>query len=157
MIVPRDLHRHTTYMKMALDLADLSTCTRARYGAVVVKFKRIIGTGYNGSKDGEPHCDEVGCLTEPTGDCYCGSRPEQLPHTHCTRTIHAEENALRNCLIHPRGSILYVTGDPCLHCQIAAREDAIEQIITPTTLGDMYEQAGVPRWSDPRVIVRRGR
>ena len=69
----------TYFMNIAREVASRSTCPRASVGAVIVKNRRILSTGYNGAPPGEPHCSEVGCLIE---------------NNHCERTIHAETNAV---------------------------------------------------------------
>src|SRR5699024_12107245 len=63
------------FMMQALVIAQRSTCNRALVGSVLVKNNRIIGTGYNGSVSGQPHCDDVG---------------HQMVDGHCVRTIHSE-------------------------------------------------------------------
>ena len=66
-------------MGVAKVVASRSTCPRASVGAVIVKNKRILSTGYNGASSKEPHCAAVGCL---------------MINNHCERTIHAETNAV---------------------------------------------------------------
>jgi len=92
------------FMRIAAEVAQRSTCTRANVGAVVTKDKRILTTGYNGAPRGLPHCLEVGCL---------------MVDGHCVRTIHAEQNALLQGALHGvalAGGTLYVTHQPCLNC-----------------------------------------
>ncbi len=90
------------FMDIAFQVKERSTCPRLHVGAVVVKDKRIKGTGYNGSPPGFPHCEEVGCL---------------MIDGHCKRTIHAEVNALLECTPEERrGATIYVTAQPCLEC-----------------------------------------
>ena len=67
------------FMRIAFEVAKRSTCPRAAVGAVIVRDKRILTTGYNGSPSGLPHCTEVGCL---------------MVNDHCVRTLHAEQNAI---------------------------------------------------------------
>jgi len=67
------------FMDLARMVATRSTCPRRHVGAIIVADKRILATGYNGSRKGEAHCDEVGCI---------------IMDGHCKRTIHAERNAL---------------------------------------------------------------
>ena len=71
------------FMVQAALLASRSTCTRLSVGAVLVRDKRIIGSGYNGAVAGDEHCIDVGCY---------------LRDGHCVRTIHAEMNALLQCV-----------------------------------------------------------
>ncbi|NMB36356.1 MAG: deaminase [Firmicutes bacterium] len=90
------------FIDIAFQVAERSTCPRRRVGAVIVKDKRIKGTGYNGSPSGLPHCIDEGCLM--VGD-------------HCVRTIHAEINALLECMPDERrGATIYVTDRPCAEC-----------------------------------------
>jgi dCMP deaminase len=92
------------FMRITSEVAQRSTCARAQVGAVVVKDKRILTTGYNGAPRGLPHCLEVGCL---------------MVDGHCVRTIHAEQNALLQGALHGvalAGSTIYVTHQPCLNC-----------------------------------------
>ncbi len=89
------------FMNIAHEVACRSTCNRAQVGAVIVKDKRILTTGYNGSPRGLPHCTEVGCLME---------------NGHCVRTLHAEQNAIIQAALHgvsTRGADIYVTHQPC--------------------------------------------
>src|SRR3989338_3165486 len=76
------------FMRIAVEVSSRATCLRRHVGAVLVKDKRIISTGYNGSTSGAPHCTEIGCLIVKRDD-EDGSTKE-----HCIRTVHAEENAI---------------------------------------------------------------
>ena len=92
------------FMKIAVTVAERSTCDRAHVGAVLVKDKRILTSGFNGSPAGLPHCDDAGHL---------------LVEGHCVRTIHAEVNAVIQAALHgvsTNGSTCYVTHFPCLNC-----------------------------------------
>ena len=92
------------FMELAEVVAKRSTCPRRHVGAVLVRDRRILATGYNGAPPGFPHCTEVGCL---------------MQDGHCVRTIHAEANAILQAALHGvtvRGSTLYTTATPCLHC-----------------------------------------
>ena len=91
-------------MRITAEVAQRSTCPRAQVGALVVKDKRILTTGYNGAPRGLPHCIEAGCL---------------MVDNHCVRAIHAEQNALLQGALHGvalGGSTVYVTHQPCLIC-----------------------------------------
>jgi dCMP deaminase len=91
-------------MKIAYAVSERSTCDRAYVGCVLVRDKRILTTGFNGSPTGQPHCDEVGHL---------------LVDGHCIRTIHAETNAIIQAALHGvsiKGSTCYVTHFPCINC-----------------------------------------
>ena len=75
------------FISISHDVSQRSTCLRRRVGAIVVKDKRILATGYNGAPSGFKHCSEVGCVRED-GDVPAGQR-----HELC-RGIHAEQNAI---------------------------------------------------------------
>lgn len=101
------------FMKIAMLVADRATCTRARIGAVIVKDKNIIATGYNGSPAGHPHCTDVGCLV------YVSRNPDGEEESNCFRTIHAEINAIAQAAKHGtaiEGADIYVSASPCYHC-----------------------------------------
>ena len=93
-------------------VANRSTCLRRYVGAVLVKEKRILATGYNGAPAGLKHCEEVGCLRENS------SIPSGTRHELC-RGLHAEQNAIIQAAYHGisiGGSILYCTNKPCVIC-----------------------------------------
>ncbi len=92
--------------------ASRSTCIRRNVGAILVKDKRILATGYNGAPAGMKHCLEVGCLRENT------SIPSGTRHELC-RGLHAEQNAIIQAAFHGisiKGSTLYCTNKPCVIC-----------------------------------------
>ncbi len=100
------------FMDIACLVAKRSTCTRRAVGAVIVKDKRLLATGYNGAPSGLRHCGEVGCLRE-TMKIASGQR-----HELC-RGIHAEQNAIIQAAYHGvpiRGGVLYCTNLPCSIC-----------------------------------------
>ncbi len=92
------------FMNIAKQVASRSTCDRKHVGAVIVRDKTILSTGYNGSIRGMPHCDEVGHMME---------------NEHCVATIHAETNAIlqaaKNGVMIDKGEI-YITASPCWPC-----------------------------------------
>jgi dCMP deaminase len=95
---------HRYFMNLAREAATRSTCPRKSVGALVVRDKAILATGYNGSIRGLPHCTEVGCLME---------------NEHCVRTVHAEANALLQAARHGVSidkADIYVTASPCWDC-----------------------------------------
>ena len=92
------------FMNIAREVATRSTCDRKHVGAVIVREKTILSTGYNGSIKGLPHCDEVGC---------------EMVDGHCVRTTHAEANAIVQAAkngIQINQSEIYVTASPCYEC-----------------------------------------
>ncbi|HUF38473.1 MAG TPA: cytidine/deoxycytidylate deaminase family protein [Anaerolineales bacterium] len=109
------------FMNIASTVATRSTCDRAAVGAVLVRDKRILTTGFNGSPAGLPHCDEAGHL---------------MVDGHCVRTTHAEANAIIQSALHgisSKGATCYVTHLPCLTCTKMLINAGIVQIIYLTT------------------------
>jgi dCMP deaminase len=95
---------NTYFMKIADQVATRSTCDRKRVGAVIVKDKYILATGYNGSITGMPHCEDVG---------------HDMENDHCVATIHAEANAILQAARHGvaiDGADIYITASPCWSC-----------------------------------------
>ncbi|WP_332690828.1 ComE operon protein 2 [Halalkalibacter lacteus] len=104
------------FMAQSHLLALRSTCTRLMVGATIVREKRIIAGGYNGSVSGGAHCIDDGCY---------------VVDNHCIRTIHAEVNALLQCAkfgVPTEGSEIYVTHFPCVHCSKAIIQAGIKHI-----------------------------
>ncbi len=92
------------FMAIARQVATRSTCDRKHVGAVIVRDRMILTTGYNGSIRGLPHCDDVGHL---------------MDEGHCVRTTHAEANALVQAArngVSVDGAGIYVTASPCFGC-----------------------------------------
>lgn len=92
------------FMNIAREVATRSTCDRKHVGALLVRDKCILATGYNGSIRGLPHCDEVGHMMEDG---------------HCVRTVHAEANAIVQAArngVRIDGASIYVTASPCWSC-----------------------------------------
>ncbi len=100
------------FMDIARLVARRSTCIRRRVGAVIVKEKRILATGYNGAPTGLVHCEEIGCLREQT------AVPSGQRHELC-RGLHAEQNAIIQAAYHGisiAGATLFCTTLPCSIC-----------------------------------------
>ncbi|MCH5276253.1 MAG: cytidine/deoxycytidylate deaminase family protein [Desulfovibrionaceae bacterium] len=100
------------FMRIAWLVAERSTCLRRRVGAVAVKDRRILATGYNGAPAGVRHCLEVGCLRQQM------AIPSGQRHEMC-RGLHAEQNVIIQAAIHGvslAGAELYCTTQPCLIC-----------------------------------------
>jgi dCMP deaminase len=92
------------FMNIALQVSTRATCDRKHVGAVIVRDRSILATGYNGSVRGLEHCDEVGHMMEDG---------------HCVRTIHAEANAIIQAArngVRIDGGTIYVTASPCWPC-----------------------------------------
>ena len=105
MIMPGERVSWGTYfMNIAKEVATRSTCDRKYVGAVIVREKTILSTGYNGSIKGLPHCDEAG---------------HEMVDDHCIRTTHAEANAIVQAAkngVEINQSEIYVTASPCYNC-----------------------------------------
>jgi dCMP deaminase len=100
------------FLRIAHEVSNRSTCLRRQVGAVLVKDRRILATGYNGAPSGIRHCADAGCTREllaiPSGE----------RHELC-RGLHAEQNALLQAAYHGvavAGSVLYSTHQPCVVC-----------------------------------------
>ncbi len=101
------------FMTITRQVAERSTCLRAKVGAVIVRDRSILATGYNGSPAGLPHCLDVGCLV------YESKNPDGETEQNCYRTIHAELNAITQAArngVAIRDAGIYVTHTPCIHC-----------------------------------------
>ena len=104
---------HQYFLTITRNVAERSTCTRAKVGAVIVRDKNILATGYNGAPAGMPHCIDVGCLV------YASRTPSGELEENCFRTIHAEINAIAQAAKNGasiRDADIYITHTPCLHC-----------------------------------------
>jgi dCMP deaminase len=105
------------FMRIALQAATRSTCDRKHVGAVIVRDKIILSTGYNGSIRGLPHCDDVGHMME---------------NDHCVATVHAEANAIiqaakQGTMINE--SDIYITASPCWNCFKLIANSGIRRIL----------------------------
>lgn len=100
-------------MTITRQVAERSTCLRAKVGALIVRDRSILATGYNGSPAGLPHCLDAGCLI------YESRTPDGEIEQNCFRTIHAEINAIAQAARNGsaiRDADIYVTHTPCIHC-----------------------------------------
>jgi dCMP deaminase len=112
------------FMTITKVVATRSTCLRRHVGAILVKDKRILATGYNGAPAGLRHCGEVGCLRQDA------SIPSGTRHELC-RGLHAEQNAIIQAANHGisiRGSTLYCTNKPCVICSKMIINAGISQV-----------------------------
>ena len=114
------------FMDMAVLTAKRSTCLRRQVGAVIVKDKHIIATGYNGAPRGVPHCDEKGgCLRQQL------NVPSGERHELC-RALHAEQNAIIQAATLGQsieGGPIYVTNQPCVICAKMIINAGIRRIV----------------------------
>lgn len=110
------------FMNIARVVASRSTCPRKFVGAVIVRDRTILSTGYNGSIRGLPHCDDIGHMMEDG---------------HCVRTIHAEVNAIIQAAKNGTaidGAGIYVTASPCWNCFKQVANAGIKRIV----FGEFY-------------------
>lgn len=132
------------FLEIASLVKTRSTCIRRQVGAVFVRDKRVLATGYNGAPSGLKHCDEVGCLRERE------SVPSGERHELC-RAIHAEQNALLQAAQHGvglSGSVLYSTTQPCVLCAKMMINAGVKRIVVlggyPDALArEMLKEAGI--------------
>ena len=133
------------FMRIAREVAGRSTCLRRKVGAVIVRDKRILTTGYNGAPRGIRHCEERGCLREERGV------PSGERHELC-RGLHGEMNALIQAAVHGvgvEGATLYCTNRPCSLCAKMLVNAGVKRIVIgegyPDELGEeLLEEAGIP-------------
>jgi len=131
-------------MQLAFVVAGRSTCLRRQVGAVMVKEKQILSTGYNGSPSGLLHCAEVGCLRQIL------SVPSGERHEIC-RAVHAEQNALIQAAKHGvaiAGAELYTTLQPCVQCTKMIINAGIRRVVYAQSYPDqlavgMAKEAGL--------------
>ena len=112
------------FLKIAQLASTRSTCIRRHVGAVLVKEKKILATGYNGAPSGSPHCTDVGCLRDEE------RVPSGQRHELC-RGLHAEQNAILQAAYHGvsiQGSVLFCTNFPCVICSKMLINAGIRQI-----------------------------
>jgi dCMP deaminase len=122
----------TYFMDITRLVANRSTCTRRAVGAVLVKDRRVLATGYNGAPSHVRHCSEVGCLREQM------KVPSGERHELC-RGIHAEQNAIIQAAFHGvsiKGASLYCTNQPCSICAKMIINAGISRIIYESGYAD---------------------
>jgi dCMP deaminase len=130
------------FMEIACVVGKRSTCLRNHVGALFVKNKRLLSTGYNGAPAGLQHCDEVGCAREGVAS---GTR-----HELC-RAVHAEQNAIIQAALHGvsiEGATLYCTHQPCIMCAKMLINARISRVVYSRSYPDdtalrFLAQAGV--------------
>jgi len=113
------------FLEVAKLVAKRATCLRRSVGAVIVKDKRILATGYNGAPSGLKHCVDVGCLRQKL------NIPSGERHELC-RALHAEQNALIQASLYGisvKGSKLYATCQPCVICVKMLINAGIKEIV----------------------------
>lgn len=132
------------FLKVASVVAERSTCCRHHVGAVAVKDKHILATGYNGAASGLKDCLELGCLRDEM------SIPSGTRHEIC-RGIHAEQNAIIQASLHGvslEGATVYVTHTPCILCAKMLVNAKIKRFVTfgkysDDTFLELFREAGI--------------
>lgn len=135
---------HEYFMGIAELVASRATCIRRKVGAVMVKEKRILCSGYNGAPAKIPHCRETGCLREKR------NVPSGEKHELC-RGVHAEQNAIIQAAYHGiplQGAVLYCTNQPCSICAKMIVNAGIKTVYYRNGYDDaltleVFDQAGV--------------
>ena len=120
------------FVEIARQVATRSTCLRRHVGAVIVRDKRILATGYNGEPRGLAHCDVVGCLREQMS-IPSGQRQE------ICRGLHAEQNAIIQAALHGvpvEGGSIYVTHQPCITCAKMIINAGLTRVVCAATYPD---------------------
>lgn len=133
------------FMAITRLVAERSTCTRRKVGAIAVKDRRILATGYNGAPAGMADCFEVGCIRTELG-IKSGER-----HELC-RGLHAEQNVIVQAAVHGislKGAELYCTHQPCLICSKMLINTGISAIYYGEPYPDKYaesllKESGIP-------------
>jgi len=144
------------FMKLAWLVAERSTCLRHHVGAVIVRDKRILTTGYNGAAAGTKDCVELGCLRDEM------KIPSGQRHEVC-RAIHAEQNAIIQGGFHGiniKGSTLYCTHSPCVLCAKMIVNAGIKKVTAcieypDPSFKELFSQAGIEYSSieAPNLII----
>jgi len=132
------------FLKIASVVAERSTCRRHHVGAVAVRDKHILATGYNGAPSGFEDCLELGCLRDELS-IPSGERQE------ICRGIHAEQNVIIQATLHGvslEGSTIYATHTPCILCAKMLVNAKIERFVSfgkysDDSFIDLFEEAGI--------------
>lgn len=132
------------FMDITRVVASRSTCLRRQVGAVIVKDKRLLTSGYNGAPQGLAHCLEVGCLREKMGI------PSGERHELC-RGLHAEQNAIVQAALHGveiAGATIYCTHQPCAACTKMIINAGIRRVVFEKSYPDelanaLIQEAGI--------------
>ena len=120
------------FAEIAGQVATRSTCMRRHVGAIIVRDKRLLCTGYNGAPRGLEHCDVVGCLREKL-HIPSGQRQE------ICRGLHAEQNAIIQAALHGvsvEGGTIYVTHQPCITCAKMIINSGIVRVVCANSYPD---------------------
>lgn len=136
------------FMEIARLVVSRSTCLRRQVGAILVKDKKILATGYNGAPSGLPHCLEVGCLRDELGI------PSGERHELC-RGLHAEQNAIIQAAYHGvsiKGATLYCTNLPCVICTKMLINAGITRVVYEEGYADLLARQ---MWEESKVTIEQ--
>jgi len=133
------------FLKIAAVVAERSTCRRHHVGAVAVRDRHILATGYNGAARGAKDCLELGCLRDELG--IASGTQQQI-----CRAIHAEQNVIIQAALNEtslEGAILYCTHTPCIICAKMLVNAQIKRLVTFNKYADddfvaQFKEAGIP-------------
>jgi len=134
------------FIGLVQEVAKRGTCDRGKSGALIVKDKRILSTGYVGSPPGLPHCDEDGHVMKKVID------KDGTQRQHCVRTIHAEQNAIIQAARYGpsiEGATMYCNMEPCRVCAMLIISAGIKRVVcinryhAGQDTRDMFEKTGV--------------
>jgi len=137
----------TYFLQVADLISSRSTCLRRKVGAVLVKDKRILATGYNGAPSKVRHCIEVGCIRRKL------KIPSGERHELC-RGLHAEQNAFLQAALHGtslKSSSLYSTTQPCIICAKMIINAGIKEVVIK---GDYPDKLSKKLLSEAKVKVK---
>ena len=124
------------FMDLAKMVATRSTCIRRQVGAVLVRDKRILATGYNGAPRGMNHCLDVGCIRDQM-QIPSGTKQELC------RAVHAEQNAIVQCAVYgvsSEDSTIYITHQPCAICAKILINAGVKRIVYEQAYPDEFSQ-----------------
>ena len=132
------------FLEIARIVSKRSTCLRRKVGALIVKDRRILATGYNGTPSGIRHCAEVGCLRAKL------KIPSGQRHELC-RGLHAEQNVLLQAALYGislRDSSLYITNQPCIICAKMIINAGVREVVIAGSYPDrmareFLDEAGI--------------
>ncbi|OGP53654.1 MAG: cytidine deaminase [Deltaproteobacteria bacterium RBG_13_52_11] len=136
------------FMEITRLVVGRSTCLRRQVGAILVKDKKILATGYNGAPSGLPHCLEVGCLRDEMGI------PSGERHELC-RGLHAEQNAIIQAAYYGvsiNGATLYCTNLPCIICTKMLINAGIARVVYAEGYADPLARQ---MWEGSKVVVEQ--
>ncbi|BDU50007.1 deoxycytidylate deaminase [Haliovirga abyssi] len=136
------------FMEITELVASRSTCLRRKVGAVIIKDKRILATGYNGAPSGLNHCLDIGCLRDKL-NIPSGERQELC------RGIHAEQNAIVQAAkfgISLDGGEIYVTNQPCITCSKLLINSGIKKIVYKNPYPD---ELAIELLEEAKIILER--